>query len=107
VAEGRDWAEGQVASEGQVAAKGHVVAKGRAEGHVVFKGHVISVDCVDDGFLYSLTKYSAMFAKMKGYFGRMISNNQRKRWSSCSLRMQNQVKFNNQLEPERRLVIEG
>jgi hypothetical protein len=27
--------------------------------------------------LYSLTKYSAVFAKMKGYFGIMISNNQR------------------------------
>ncbi len=49
-------------------------------------------------FLYSLTKYSAIVAKMKGYFGRTISNNQRLRWSLCSLRMQNQVKFNNQLE---------
>ncbi len=58
-------------------------------------------------FLYSLTKYSAIVAKMKGYFGRTISNNQRKRWCSCSLRMQDQVKFNNQLERERRLVIEG
>ena len=27
-------------------------------------------------FLYSLTKYCAIFAKMKGYFGMMISNNQ-------------------------------
>ena len=107
MAKGCDWAKGQVASEGQVAAKGHVVAKGRAKGHVVTKGHVVSVDCVEDGFLYSLTKYSAIFAEVKGYFGRTISNNQRKRWSLCSLRMQDQVKFNNQLERERRLVIEG
>ena len=76
MAKGRDWAEGQVASEGQVAAKGHVVAKGRAEGHVVAKGHVVSVDCVDDGFLYSLTKYSAIFAEVKGYFGITAPNNQ-------------------------------
>jgi hypothetical protein len=73
----------------------------------VAKGHVVSVDCVDDGFLYSLTKYSAIVAKMKGYFGGTISNNQRKRCISCSLRMQDQVEFNNQLERERRLVIEG
>ncbi len=74
MAKGRDWAEGQVASEGRVAAKGHVVAEGRAEGHVVAKGHVVSVDCVNDGFLYSLTKYSAIFAEVEGYLG--IHNNQ-------------------------------
>ncbi len=35
---------------------------------------------LDEGIniiLYSLTKYSAVFAKRKGYFGIMISNNQR------------------------------
>ncbi len=52
-------------------------------------------------FLYSLTKYSAIVAKMKGYLGRTISN-QRKRWSVCSLGMQDQVKFNNQLEVDDR-----
>ncbi len=34
---------------------------------------------LDEGIviiLYSLTKYSAVFAKRKGYFGIMISNNQ-------------------------------
>ncbi len=102
MAEGRDWAEGQVASKGQVAAKGHVVAKGRAEGHVV------SVDCVNDGFLYSLTKYSAIFAEVKGYFGIIGLNNQLVgKVRSClhslrtqqvdefSLRMWDQVIFNN------------
>ncbi len=76
VAKGRDWAEGQVASKGQVAAKGHVVAEGRAEGHVVAKGHVVSVDCFNDGFLYSLTKYSSIFAEVKGYFRIIGLNNQ-------------------------------
>ncbi len=120
MAEGRDWAEGQVASKGQVAAEGHVVAKGRAEGHVVAKGHVVSVDCVDDGFLYSLTKYSAIFAEVNGYFGIIGLNNQLVgKVRSClhslrtqpvdefSLRMWDRVIFNNQLECGRRLVIEG
>ena len=57
-------------------AEGHVVTEGRAEGHVVAKGHVVSVDCVNDGFLYSLTKYSAIFAEVKGYFGIIGLNNQ-------------------------------
>ncbi len=52
------------------------VAEGQAEGHVVAKGHVISVDCVDDGFLYSLMKYSAILAEVKGYFGIIGLNNQ-------------------------------
>ena len=34
---------------------------------------VIAIDL----FLFSFTKYSATFAKVKGYFGIMISNNQR------------------------------
>jgi hypothetical protein len=59
---------------------------------------------LDDGIaivyllLYSLSKYSAIVAKMKGYSGRTISNNQCRKWSSCSLRMRDQVKFNNLLE---------
>jgi hypothetical protein len=35
--------------------------------------------------VYSLTKYSAVFAKRKGYFGIMISNNQR----GCFLKIWN------------------
>jgi hypothetical protein len=62
---------------------------------------IISTACV---LLISLTKYSAIVAKMKGYFGRTLYNNQRRsrRWSLCSLRMQDQVKFNNQLEVDNR-----
>jgi hypothetical protein len=55
---------------------------------------VVFVDCVDDGFLYSLTKYSAIFLEVEGYFG--IRNNQlgtveiaesEENWSKlCSLR---------------------
>ncbi len=72
-------AEGQVEAKGQVAAEGRGQAKGQvvAEGHDQAKGQqwkVFSVDCVDDGLLYSLTKYSAIFAEVEGYFG--IHNNQ-------------------------------
>ncbi len=52
--------------------------------------------------LYSLTIYSAIVAKMKEYFRRTISNNQHRKWSSCSLRMRDHVKFNNQLEVDNR-----
>jgi hypothetical protein len=41
---------------------------------------VITRSLLNEGIviiLYSLTKYSAVFAKRKGYFGIMISNNQR------------------------------
>ena len=66
---------------------------------------VIPRSLLDEGIvviLYSLTKYSAVFAKRKGYFGIMISNNQCRRWSSCSFRMRDHVKFNNQLEVDNR-----
>ncbi len=49
-------------AEGQVETKGQDDAKGQQQ-------YVVSVDCVDDGFLYSLTKYSSIFAEVKGYFG--------------------------------------
>ncbi len=85
-------ANGCIVAKGQ--AKGHIVFKGRAKSRVVAKGHVVSVDCVDDGFLYSLTKYSAIFAEVEGYFE--IHNNQlrtveiaksKEIWSQlCSLR---------------------
>jgi hypothetical protein len=79
-------------------ARGKVLAKGQAtRGHVEAKSEqwlVVSVDCVIDGFLYSLTKYSAIFAEVEGYFG--IHNNQlgtveisksKEIWSKlCSLR---------------------
>jgi hypothetical protein len=44
---------------------------------------------LDEGIviiLYSLTKYSAVFAKRKGYFGIMIFNNQR---AGCLLEIWN------------------
>ncbi len=44
---------------------------------------------LDNGIAYSLTKYCAIFAKMKEYFGMMISSNQHGRWNLCSLRSQN------------------
>ncbi len=65
-------AEGCIMAEGQ--AKGHIVSKGRAKSRVVAEGHIFSVDCGNNGFLYSLTKYSAIFVEVEGYFG--IHNNQ-------------------------------
>ncbi len=46
--------------------------------------------------LYSLTKYSAVFAKRKGYFGIMISNNQRGigRRCLCFLKIWNDYRRN-------------
>jgi hypothetical protein len=65
-AEGHDWAEGQVEAEGQIAAKGHDEAKGQdgANGQVVAKKAIWFCCCC----VYSLTKYFAIFAEMKGYF---------------------------------------
>ena len=48
---------------------------------------------LDEGIviiLYSLTKYSAVFAKKKGYFGIMIFNNQRE----CFLKIWNDYRHN-------------
>jgi hypothetical protein len=54
---------------------------------------VIPRSLLDEGIviiLYSLTKYSAVFAKRKGYFGIMISNNQR----GCFLEIWNDYQRN-------------
>jgi hypothetical protein len=85
-------AKDYIVAKGQ--AKGHIVSKGRDKSHVVAEGHVVSVDCVNDGFLYSPTKFSAIFAEVEGCFG--IHNNQlgtvqiakwKEIWSKlCSLR---------------------
>ncbi len=47
--------------------------------------------------LYSLTKYSAIIAETKGYFGMMISNNQLERWNSCPFRICSWRLIDNQL----------
>ena len=44
---------------------------------------------LDNGIAYSLTKYCAISAKMKGCFGMMISSDKHGRWNLCSLRSQN------------------
>ncbi len=89
-AEGR--AKGHVVANGL--GKGHVLPKGRADGYVVAEGHVVSVDCVNDGFLYSLMKYSTTFAEVDGYFrihndqlGTVDFTKSKEIWSKlCSLR---------------------
>jgi hypothetical protein len=60
---------------------------------------VIPRSLLDKGIviiLYSLTKYSAVFAKRKGYFGIMISNNQREigRHCLCFLKIWNDYQRN-------------
>ncbi len=55
------------------------------------------MDCVDNGFL---TKYSAIFAEVKGYFGIDERDNELELLivDDCFLRILDQVIFNNQLE---------
>jgi hypothetical protein len=80
-------AKGQVEAEGQNQAKGQ-------------QWYVVSVDCVNDGFLYSLTKYSAIFAEVKGYFGIDERDNELELVivNDGFLRILDQIIFDNQLE---------
>jgi hypothetical protein len=55
-------------------------------------------DDANDAVLYSLTKYSAFFAEVKGYFGITKPNNQLGRRSLCSLRIKSRYQLDNQLE---------
>jgi hypothetical protein len=119
VAKGRT--KGHVVADGQakgnVVAKGltqgHIVAKGQAKGRIVAKGRAkgkakgrmtIRRLRLDDGVTinlhlpFTLTKFSAIFAEAKGYFRVTTPKNQHRQRSSCSLRMQDQSKINNQPE---------
>jgi hypothetical protein len=94
-------AQGRIVAKGR--AKGRIVAKGQAKGWA--KGHVTICRLrLDDGItivlhlLFTLTKFSSIFAEAKGYFRVTTPNNQHGQKSSCSLRMQDQSKINNQLE---------
>ncbi len=68
--------------------------------------YAIVADDVDGAVLYSLTKYSAIFAEVKGYFGITTPDNQLGRRSLCSLKSKNRYQLDNQLEVvvEKRLV---
>jgi hypothetical protein len=55
-------------------------------------------DDADGAVLYFLTKYSAIFAEVKGYFGITAPDNQLGRRSSCSLISKNWYQLDNQLE---------
>jgi hypothetical protein len=63
-------------------------------------------DDADGAVLYSLTKYSAIFAEVKGYFGITAPGNQLGQRSSCSLRIKSWYQLDNKLEVvvEKRLV---
>ena len=56
------------------------------------------VDDANGAVLYSLMKYSAIFAEVKGYFGITAPDNQLGRRSSCSLRIKSRYQLDNQLE---------
>ena len=60
--------------------------------------YAIVADDVDGAVLYSLTKYSAIFAEVKGYFGITAPDNQLGRRSLCSLKSKNRYQLDNQLE---------
>ena len=62
--------EGLIETEGQVAAEGQFAAKGQETLNNELKlgiGVIRHRNCLV--VLYSLTKYSAIFAEVKGYFG--------------------------------------
>jgi hypothetical protein len=67
---------------------------------------IVADDVDGAAVLYSLTKYSAIFAEVKGYFGITASNNQLGQRSLWSLRSKNRYQLDNQLEVviEKRLV---
>ena len=66
----------------------------------------IVVDYANDAVLYSLTKYSAIFAEVQEYFRITASDNQLGQRSLCSLRSNSWYQLDNQLEivVEKRLV---
>ena len=99
VAEGQDAAKGQDAAEGHDAAEGQVAAKGQETLNNQLKigiGVIHHRNCLVA--LYSLTKYSAIFAEVKGYFGITAPDNQLGRRSLCSLRIKSRYQLNNQLK---------
>ena len=53
--------------------------------------YAIVADDADGAVLYSLTKYSAIFAEVKGYFGITAPDNQLGRRSSFFLKSNNQL----------------
>ena len=66
----------------------------------------IVADDANDAVLYSLTKYSAIFAEVQEYFRITASDNQLGQRSLCSLRSNSWYQLDNQLEivVEKRLV---
>ncbi len=58
------------------------------------------MDCVNDGFLYSLTKYSATSGEVKGHFGIDERNNELELLivHDGFLKILDQIILNNQLE---------
>ena len=103
-AEGQNATEGQVAAEGQDVAEGLIVAVGQfaVEGQFAAKGQETLNNQLKLGIgvirhrnclvvLYSLTKNSAIFAEVKGYFGITAPDNQLGPMSWFFLKSNNQL----------------
>ena len=60
--------------------------------------YVIVADNANGAVLFSPSKYSAIFAEVKGYFEITAPDNQLGRRSLCSLRSKNQYQLDNQLD---------
>jgi hypothetical protein len=59
---------------------------------------IVVADDANGAVLYSLMKYSAIFAEVKDNFGVTAPNNQLGQRSSCSLRSKSRYQLDNQLE---------
>ena len=98
--EADDAVESDAANEADLANKAADVAETTEADEADVANYAIVADDVDHGaaVLYSLTKYSAIFAEVKRYFGLTAPDNQLGRKSLCSLRSKNRCQLDNQLE---------
>jgi len=84
-----DEANEAEANEADVVAEEAIVTKEIEANVINAANYAIVADNANGAVLYSLTKYSAIFAEAKGYFGITAPDNQLGRRSSCSLRSKN------------------
>jgi len=86
------------ANEADEASKAITTDATNASNKADLANEAIVADNVDGAVLYSLTKYSAIFTEVKGYFGITAPDNQLGRRSLCSLKSKNRYQLDNQLE---------
>ena len=90
--------EANEAKADEADAKEAIVTKEIKANVIDAANYAIVADDANGAVLYSLTKYSAIFVEVKGYFGINAPDNQLGRRSSCSLRSKNRYQLDNQLE---------